>query len=619
MPISDSLDLKLKLETLMGELTCTFQYSDEYRNYQDGDPKNWVLYDTFAKKATELDLNFVPENSIPNIEFKEENKDKLSSLYQYFIQWMFADLRLLRYFPPQYFRQSEVVHGLVTLHGERVKIMTMVYFYLKELKPIEEFKPFQILANEIYFLDKDKQVQSPDLMMVYLMQQVLLESNIIQILFNGIKTPSKEVVEQQAKIKTHYEAQLDYLKDTLHKIWELKPEYKASFKQDEIPILNYMEKFLSFSSLINACHKLDKGFIEKFHTDFQNYCFEEKITTEKKPFKKSTSFLRMSKEEKKHYANVTSVVTNQFIQDVQSLVTNNAKENDEIIKKSTLELFNAMEFKDIFDTNVYEYYMAEQSKIQWHTQDVVKYMQNIKTQPEATDNDYELLDIIKEIAYCEAYAYTIGYNNMIHMGRNHSFVMWNVLQCHEELKHFHAIRVMLQSTGIRTNCLDEEFVAKTFNPPKSEYFKNQYDTFFINFLGEAHNIRAYLLLAECFQNHHFTEIMRWITDDEVVHKKVFAAHFHTMCQKDPNWEKDSYECMLEQSLGVHQAQTCLHYHIMMKKIGKYYIKKGGVSALEFLNKSLRSQYLELKSLYSPDIFTISEMDFRQRQVKAYAF
>ncbi|MCJ8345070.1 ferritin-like domain-containing protein [bacterium] len=619
MPISDSLDLKMKLETLMGELTCTFVYSDTYRNYQEGDERNWLLYDTFTKAATELDLNYVPEGDILEFEFKEDIKEDMSSLYQYFIQWMFADLRLLRYFPPQYFRQSELVHGLITLHGERAKIMTMVYFFLKSLKPIKEFSSFQILANEVYFLDKEKQVQAPDLMLIYIMQQIFLEGKIIQMLFSGIENPSSDLLEQKEKLKVHYAAQLKYLKDTLHKIWELSPELKVEFKEDQIPALNYMEKFLTFPTLIGACHKLDKNFIADFHKDFQEYCLESKLISKIKPLNRLSSILRMNTEEKRHFANVTSVVTNQFIQDVQVLVDNNAVENDEIIKKSTSELFNAMSFEDIFDTNVYEYYMLEQGKIQWHTQDVVKYMQQIKEKPQITDSDYELLDIIKEIGYCEAYAYTIGYNNMIHMGRDHSFVLWNVLQCHEELKHFHAVRIMLQASGTQTNYLDEEFVAKLFNPPKAEYFKSQYDAFFINFLGEAHNIRAYLLLADCFQNHHFTKIMKWITDDEVVHKKLFAAHFQTMCKRDPKWEKDSYECMMEQSLGIHQAQTCVHYHIMMKKIGKFYIKKGGITALEFLNKSLRAQYLELKALYSPEIFTMSEMDFRQRQVKAYAF
>ncbi|MCO4781484.1 MAG: ferritin-like domain-containing protein [Candidatus Cloacimonetes bacterium] len=618
MALSNYLDLKMKLETIMGELTCSFQYSDDYRNLIDGDEKNWLLYDKFAKSVTELDLNYVPESDQDDLMLRVQDTEKYAKLYQYFIQWMFADLRLLRYFPPQYFRQAEMVHGLVTLHGERVKIMTMIYFLFGKVNPIEEFEPFQILANEVYFLDEKNQVQPPDLMLVYLIQQIMLEGKIIQMLFD-MSEQNDDLDEQKKKLKTHYQAQLDYLTDSLLKTWELKPSLKESFVEESVPALNYMQKFLLFSSLMGACHSLDKSFIVDFHNDFQDYCVKYGILSKTSKLEPLGKVLKMSKGEKVYYTDVTSVVTNKFIQDVKEVVDSNASENDEIIKKSTSELFSAMKFKDIFDTSIYQYYMYEQEKIQWHTHDVVKYMDKYKSKLEITDNDYELLDIIKEIGYCEAYAYTIGYNNMIHMGRDHSFVLWNVLQCHEELKHFHAIRVMLQASGTQTKYLDEDFVARMFNPPKAEYFKSQYDMFFINFLGETHNIRAYLLLAECFQNSHFIEVMKWITDDEVVHKKVFAAHFQAMCKRDPNWEKDSYECMIEQSLGVHQAQTCVHYHTMMKKIGKFYVKKGGITALEFLNKSLRAQYLELKSLYSPEIFTMSEMDFRQRQVKAYAF
>ena len=113
--------------------------------------------------------------------------------------------------------------------------------------------------------------------------------------------------------------------------------------------------------------------------------------------------------------------------------------------------------------------------------------------------------------------------------------------------------------------------------------------------------------------------MRWVAEDEVVHKKVFAAHFKYLCKKDPTWEKNTYECLMDFALGVHQAGECDRYHVMMKKIGQYYASSGKTSALEFLNMSMRAQYLELKALFSPDIFKITEFDFRQRHLRAYVF
>ena len=64
-------------------------------------------------------------------------------------------------------------------------------------------------------------------------------------------------------------------------------------------------------------------------------------------------------------------------------------------------------------------------------------------------------------------------------------------------------------------------------------------------------------------------------------------------------------------IGVHQAGECDRYHVMMKKIGQYYATSGKTSALEFLNMSMRAQYLELKALFSPDIFKITEFDFEE--------
>ena len=57
----------------------------------------------------------------------------------------------------------------------------------------------------------------------------------------------------------------------------------------------------------------------------------------------------------------------------------------------------------------------------------------------------------------------------------------------------------------------------------------------------------------------------------------------------------------------------------MRKIGRYYSKSGKTTALDFLNRSFRAQYLEVKGLFSEDVFKMSEYDFRREHLKAYAF
>ena len=132
-----------------------------------------------------------------------------------------------------------------------------------------------------------------------------------------------------------------------------------------------------------------------------------------------------------------------------------------------------------------------------------------------------------------------------------------------------------------------------------------------------HNIRAYLLLADAFENKDIQKILRWVTEDEVVHKKVFHFHFKYLSKKYKDWGKNAYECMLDTGFGTHQASHCSRYKVMMEKIGRYYDHSTKYSALQFLNMSMRAQYLELKSLYSPEIFKISEFDFRRKHLKAF--
>ena len=118
----------------------------------------------------------------------------------------------------------------------------------------------------------------------------------------------------------------------------------------------------------------------------------------------------------------------------------------------------------------------------------------------------------------------------------HPFALWNVQQCHEELKHYRD-QSNVAIYEYTYNDLDEEFLATTFNEPQPDAYHDQYSVFIINFLGETHNIRAYLLLADALDNPEVHKVLRWVAEDEVVHKKVFAAHFKYLCKKDPTWEK----------------------------------------------------------------------------------
>jgi hypothetical protein len=127
------------------------------------------------------------------------------------------------------------------------------------------------------------------------------------------------------------------------------------------------------------------------------------------------------------------------------------------------------------------------------------------------------------------------------------------------------------------------------------------------------------MLSDGFENQQICQVLRLIAQDEVVHKKVFAAHFQYLSEKDKSWQKNAYECLMDHALGVHQAGKCDRYRVMMHKIGLYYAKTGTTDALKFLNMSMRAQYLELKALFSPEIFKVSEYDFRHRHLKAYVF
>ena len=105
------------------------------------------------------------------------------------------------------------------------------------------------------------------------------------------------------------------------------------------------------------------------------------------------------------------------------------------------------------------------------------------------------------------------------------------------------------------------------------------------------------------------KILRWDMKDELILIKVLHFHFKYLSRKYKDWEKNAYECMLDKGFGTHQASNYSRYKIMMEKIGCYYDRLTKYSILQVLNMSIRTQYLELKSFYSPEIFRISEFDF----------
>ena len=620
MSVSKLLEIELELQKVVSDLTFKFDFSQEYRNFkpEDGD-KNWQVYDEYTSKVTGLEIKFVPNWSFEANPQSDKDDWVTGDLFQAFIQWVFSDLRTLRFFPPHFFRQAEFLHGSITIHAERLKILTLMYYLFQNFRPLEEFDPFQILTNEMYFFKKSNTTQRPDLMLFYLAQQIFMEKQIAHNLFRRVQKQEYPEQVSPEKILSHYDYQLEYIVRTLKKTWELSHDLAKTWDINQTPYLYYMEKFVDFNKLLKAIYKISRKGVDELYASWISFCLDQELGAFDQRQQLDRKALSLSKEERKDYITCTTQTSENFMQRVHQVVDQHGVENDRFLKNASQELFKTLDYKDMFNTGIYEYYMAEQNKIQWHSQDVRQYIQENKPEMTVTDNDYEMCDIIKEIAYCEGYSYSIGYNNMVHVGHMHPFAMWNVQQCHEELKHFHAIRIMLQEIGASTQDLDEQFLAESFNEPHTDNFKNQYDVFMINFLGETHNIRAYLLLADCFDNKHYAKIMRWITEDEVVHKKVFAAHFAYLCQKDPTWEKNSYECLMDSGLGIHQAKGSPHYHKLMQKIGKYYSKKGVTDALKFLNMSMRAQYLELKALFSPEVFKVSEYDFRQKHLKAYAF
>jgi len=617
--VSNLTEFQNRVDRVQNDLIHDHQHSEVYLNYTpEHGEKNWKDYEEFSIGFTSLNIDWGAKESIKPQELNSVHLETAPKLYQYFVQWLFGNLRSLRYFPARFFRQSDLVHGFMSMHSEKLKILTLVQFYFDKLQPIENFDLFNVLNNEVYFFKEGNRMQRMDSMLFYAIQQTFVEWEVIALLRSALEGDPSEKTSELDKVETHYQVQLKYLVAEMHKIWELDKELKDSWSIEEMPRLYYMERFIDFGKLAMAVNAFAEGELEAMKDRFYKRC-EEWGFGSRKPFQISPEqdFV-LSSEEQKEYSKVMSDVLAKYGQNLSKVVDEYGMDNEKILKEAYVQLQKKKSYKESFVTGIYEYYLLEQRKIQWHLQDVKEYVGDLG-KVQVSDNDYDLIDIIKEIAYCEGFSYTIGYQNMYHVGQMHPFALWNFQQCHEELKHYHAIRALLQSIKVRTDDLDENFLAQTFEYPDPDAYHDQYSVFLINFLGESHNIRAYRMLSDGFENQQICHVLRLIAQDEVVHKKVFAAHFQYLCEKDPAWEKSAYECLMDYALGVHQAGKCDRYRVMMHKIGRYYAKTAKTDALKFLNMSMRAQYLELKALFSPEIFKISEYDFRHRHLKAYVF
>jgi len=615
--IDPRVELQNRIDRLVNDIIFTREHKHEYLNYKPEDgQKNWAAYEKFTIGYTSLNIRWGLKEPISVDHINEP--DRIKDLYRYTLKWMFALVRGFRLFPARFFRQSSLVHGSLSLHAETDRILTSLYYFFNELYPIDKFEPYQVFQHEIFFLKPENGQQRYDTLIFWLLQQSWFLQKMIQVFVNHLADDCSEQRTELEKMVIHCDVQKIYLLEELQKIWEFKPDLKSSWNINHTPIFHFLEKFVDFNHLIQSLNRYDANLITQFKTEFDDFCEIQGLGKRDQIELDVRSSFTLANEDRKGYSKLLSTIMQEYRGNVDALINDFGEKNDELIRQAYGKLQKRHPYKEHFETSVYEYYTQEADKVQWHLQDVKNFCKGLKG-IELSKNDLALCDIIKEIAYCEGYSYSIGYQNMHHIGMQHPFALWNVQQCHEELKHYHAIRAMLQSMDIHTHDLDEEFLAATFNEPKPEAYHDQYSLFVINFLGETHNIRAYLLLADAFDNPEVHKVLRWVAEDEVVHKKVFAAHFKYLCATDPTWERNTYECLMDYALGVHQAGECDRYHVMMKKIGKYYASSGKTTALEFLNMSMRAQYLELKALFSPEVFKISEFDFRQKHLRAYVF
>ena len=611
--MSEKLQLEKDLDRIRNRLFYEFNYDQEYLNYtEEHQDKNWKAYEKFTIAFTSLEIDWNCQNGFRSPDLKQQSVGLVSSL----LSWLHLNTSNLRYFPPTMFRCSEVVHGLVSLFAEKLKINNLILFSHRKLLDLSKLPPLFPLRNEMYFLNPSNRSQAPDLMMYYLVQQTHTEAQFIRLCREQVTNDQHVFYNYLKKLDEHYDAQLEFLSHCFFKLRELKPDLVKTFESDRIPKLHYLEKFPEFVNLCKVATEIQAEYVQTLHSSWLDYVSKRGLP---QPENNKVIFpgdFLLGKEDQISMAKCMKDQQSSFFKEIQNKVSEYGLKNDSLIRQAFAELNQKRNMKDEYDTSVYQYYLAEASKIKWDLQDVYSAMKPLG-QLELSDNDMELCDIVKEIAYCEGFAYTIGHQNLYHAGHMHPFTMWITQQCHEEMKHYHAVRVLLQQAGVCTQKLDEDFMAQVFEEPNPDAYHDQYNVFNLNFLGEVHNIRAYLLLADAFENKDIQKILRWVTEDEVVHKKVFHFHFKYLSKKYKDWEKNAYECMLDTGFGTHQASHCSRYKVMMEKIGRYYDHSTKYSALQFLNMSMRAQYLELKSLYSPEIFKISEFDFRRKHLKAF--
>ena len=625
------MELKLKLENRLTRVKNDFvfrwKFDHTYRNFlaEDGE-KNWKAYDDFTIAFTSLDIDYIIENPFKIEEWKSEFQPHVPGLYQHLLQWVYACTQVLRFFPPRFFRHSELINGVMSIHSERLRLMGFLVYAFKDVLALEDLDDYQPLHVETYFFKDENQCQSVDRLVFFLLQESFSQKKVVELLTTTLKNKKSSAAKELAKVVDHYQAQVEFFAKSVRKLWDLEPDMKAGFTLKDSPRLHYLERFPDFGKLAKLLQSCDGGFLDRIQSEMDEICFEYGLgKRESDPIVFERDFT-LAKEQQDEYGKLVSKVMNEFSGKLSDAVDEMGKDNDKVIqdtrdkllRQSYAQLLKPQSFKQQFQTGIYECYTTEMRRIQWHLQDVLKLVNETELGT-LTDNDYQLIDVVKEIAFCEGFSYTIGYQNMYHVHHMNPFALWNVQQCHEELKHYHGVRALLNKVGIQTENLDEEFLASTWVEPDADAYHDQYVVFMVNFLGEIHNMRAYWLLHEAFDNEVITQVLQWIFDDEVVHKKIFGMHFNFLKQSEKNWEKNTYECPRDHGLGIHQAQRCPRFTELMRKIGRYYSKSGKTTALDFLNRSFRAQYLEVKGLFSEDVFKMSEYDFRREHLKAYAF
>jgi len=577
-----------------------WEYSTEYINFMASDKdKNWASYDRFTMGFAQLNLPYFQKKSIGQQDILDDKPlDEIRNLIRSFMVWQYLCSQTIRYFPSRFLRQAEMLHGLMSIHSERLRLSVLLLRLFEELVPIATYKELNPMPAEAWFFLPEHKTLSPDLCILLLIQQIDMEISVADCLLQCLKKSALELTQTLDGYKIHLGFQKNFLEEQLKKTYELS-DHKNLPMGIKLPKYHYLEYLKEFESLLVSLRTLNH--------------FEGEIHRAEPG---SINLQKMSIS--------VSVKMQECREDIEKIAIPEMDENDallgrikqEIKKRVYEELTQPLHLKRQYETDMYDYYSQEMEKIQWHSSDVLKLLQEqpLKT---ITDNDYQLLDVVKEIAFCEGFSYTIGYQNMIHLTQLHDFQLWNVNQCHEELKHYHAIRILLNQSNILTEHMDEDYLASTFEEPSIDAYCERYTVFMINFLGETHNMRAYWLLAQAFDSPQIKKILEWIFYDEVVHKKVFALHFKKLTRIEPDWERNTYENLLDHGLGIHQAMRCCRYKVLMQKIGRYYASSGKTTALDFLNRSMRAQYLELKDLFQPGMFKLSEHDFRKQHLKAY--